>query len=424
MGGHDFKSFLASLSSFKTTGAEEAVEPDPPTVAIEPLVPLLAPIAPAPEPAAARPDERGIATPPLSLEAMFQQLLEWRGSDLHLSAGLPPTIRIHGDIYATEFPTLSHADVMALLFPAMTERERDEFTRTGDVDFSIEVPGLARFRVNCLQQYRGMAAVFRVIPHEVPRLEDLGLPPAIGAIARYRKGLILVTGPTGSGKSTTMAAMINAINESRRAHIITIEDPLEFIHPSKNCLVSHREIGRDASGFADALRAALREDPDIVLVGEMRDLDTVRQAIKAAEMGLLVLGTLHTNHAAKAIDRIIDIYPANEQDQVRTMLSESLRAVVAQQLVKRADGHGRAVVQEILIATPGLGNMIREGKTHQIASVIQTGRDVGMQSMDMALIDLVQRHVITPAVARERATDLRGFLRAGINFEDAGAPLS
>ncbi|MBM3461928.1 MAG: type IV pilus twitching motility protein PilT [Armatimonadetes bacterium] len=370
-------------------------------------------------PPATPPPVRVASESSVKLADLFDWMMAHEGSDLHLSSGLPPNVRVHGDIQTTGFPVLQDEDIRALMFATMTDADRQAFMASGDVDYSIEQPGVARFRVNCMEQYRGMAAVLRVIPHKVPLLAGMGMPDVITEIAHFKKGLILVTGPTGSGKSTTMAAIINEINETRNAHIITIEDPLEFVHPSKSCLVTHREIGRDANSFSDALRAAIREDPDIVLVGEMRDLDTVAQAIKAAEMGLLVLGTLHTNSAAKAIDRVIDIFPVNQQDQIRTMLSDSLRAVVAQQLLKRGDGKGRVPVQEILLSTPGLGNMIREGKTHQIASVIQTGRDVGMQSMDQALIDLVQRNLITPAAAKERASDLRAFQRAGIVFDEA-----
>ncbi|HEY3997679.1 MAG TPA: PilT/PilU family type 4a pilus ATPase [Candidatus Xenobia bacterium] len=352
----------------------------------------------------------------LSLQGLLEQLVAVGGSDLHLSAGVPPCYRLKGDMVPQNFAPLTAQEIEAMLFPVMSEEQRAHFEENSDLDFAMELPGLARFRVNFARQYRGMLSVMRIIPREIPNLAQLGLPAAIDRLCRTRRGMVIVTGPTGSGKSTTLAAMINEINQQRQAHIITIEDPIEFVHDSKKCLITHREIGQHAVSFADAIRAAVREDPDIILVGEMRDLDTVSQAVKAAEMGLLVLATLHTNNAAKAVDRIIDIFPAEDQEQIRVTLSEALKGVVAQQLLKKADGKGRVAVHEILIGTPALSNLIRDAKTHQIPGVIQTGRDVGMQLMDQGLIDLIQKGLITPEIAREKATDYRNFQRAGINL--------
>ncbi len=365
--------------------------------------------------------ERILRSPrsPVDLHELFKHMVEWGASDLHLSAGLPPSFRIHGDIFASDFGLLSADHIMSMVLPSMPEAQRRELVEKGDTDYSIEVPEVARFRVNVMQQNRGVAAVFRAIAQQIPDLDALGLPPAVRQIVKLRKGLVLVTGPAGSGKSTTLAAMIGAINKDRKAHIITIEDPLEFTHESDQCLITHREIGAEATTFGDALRAAMREGPDIVLVGELHDLDTVAQAIKTADMGLLVFASLHTPSAAKAIDRLVDIFPAEQQEQIRVMLAESLKAVLAQQLIKRADGQGRVVAAEMLWAVPGLANLIRDGKTSQIPSLIQTGRDLGMQSMDQALIDLVKKNQITALAARERAGDLRAFQRAGIVFDDS-----
>lgn len=355
--------------------------------------------------------------PSLSLRLLLEHLVEVSGSDLHLSAGVPACIRLKGDIQSTGVDPMTPEEMEQMLLPILSEEQAEVFRQTSDLDFALEVPGLARFRVNFARQYRGMSCVMRIIPKDIPRLADLNLPAVIERIANTRRGLVIVTGPTGSGKSTTLAAMLNEINLNRQAHIITIEDPIEFVHESKKSLITHREVGTHATSFADAIRAAVREDPDIVLVGEMRDLDTVSQAVRAAEMGMLVLATLHTNNASKAVDRIIDIFPAEDQEQIRITLSEGLKAVVAQQLLKRADNKGRIAVHEILVGSPALSNLIREQKTHQIPSVIQTGRDVGMQLMDQGLIELIQKGLITPEQAREKATDLRNFQRAGIHLE-------
>jgi twitching motility protein PilT len=292
-----------------------------------------------------------------------------------------------------------------LLMPLADDRERKSFEKAGNLDIAHEIEGLARFRVNLLRQHNGMGAVFRVIPSRIPTVEELNLPPVLKTLAASKRGIIIVTGPTGSGKSTTMAAMINYINQTRHGHIITIEDPIEFTHSSQNCLIDHRQVGHHTRSFAEALKAALREDPDIVLVGEMRDLETIALAITAAEMGVLVFGTLHTNSAAKTIDRIIDVFPSKQQEQVRSQLSQSLKGVVAQQLLKTADGQGRCAAVEVLICNLGLSNLIREGKTNQIGSFIQMGKDEGMISMDDALYALVESGKITPQMAFTRSIE-------------------
>jgi len=351
-----------------------------------------------------------------SLGSLFKEMINRRASDLHITVGSVPLIRIHGDLYRTEYPPITQELAQELLYPLLNDNQRYSFEDSGDLDFAIEIQGMARFRVNCFMQNRGLGAAFRLIPNQVPRLEDLGLPRAVRRIARMKKGLVIVTGPTGSGKTTTLAAIVNEINLNRQAHIITIEDPLEFIHNSQRCLITQREVGTHSNNFAEALKAAIREDPDIIMVGEMRDLDTINQAIRAAETGLLVLGTLHTNSASKTIDRIIDVFPTDEQEQIRTMLSDSLKAVLAQQLLKTRDGRGRVVAMEILIATPGLANVIREGKSYQIETMIQTGKEQGMQGMDLALIRLIKAGLIDPEQIRERVIDFRAFERAGITF--------
>lgn len=355
-------------------------------------------------------------SPDYYIDDLFHQIFNLGASDLHLAVGAPPVFRIKGDMNFTDLPLLEQKFMEKILYPIITADQREQFEKTGNIDFAHEVPGLARFRGNYMRQYNGMTAVFRIIPSKIPTVEELGLPPILNKIALYKRGLVIVTGPTGSGKSTTLAAMINHINENRSAHIITIEDPIEFTHQSKKCLIDHREVGHHATSFADALRAAVREDPDIILVGEMRDLETISLAIKAAETGLLVFGTLHTNSAAKTVDRIIDVFPAKQQEQIRSMLSESLKSVVAQQLLKTADGKGRVASIEILIATMGLGNLIREGKTSQISTIIQMGRSDGMQTMDMHLVELVKAGKITVGVAEERALDKTVFQRSGIQM--------
>jgi len=325
-------------------------------------------------------------------------------SDLHLSAGLPPMIRVDGDIRRINVPPLDHKVVHGLIYDIMNDKQRKDFEEFYETDFSFEIPGLARFRVNAYNQQRGAAAAFRTIPTNILSLEELGCPPVFKEIADVPRGLVLVTGPTGSGKSTTLAAVINYKNENEFAHILTIEDPIEFVHESKKCLLNQREVHRDTLGFNEALRSALREDPDIILVGEMRDLETIRLALTAAETGHLVFGTLHTSSAAKTIDRVIDVFPAGEKSMVRSMLSESLRAVISQTLLKKVGG-GRTAAWEIMIGNPAIRNLIREDKVAQMYSAIQTGQATGMQTLDQHLQELVRRNVITRLDARVRAVN-------------------
>ncbi len=323
-------------------------------------------------------------------------------SDLHLSAGLPPMIRVDGDVRRINLPPLEHREVHALIYEIMNDKQRKDFEEFLETDFSFEVPGVARFRVNAFNQNRGAGAVFRTIPSKVLTMEDLGMGQVFKDIAMVPRGLVLVTGPTGSGKSTTLAAMVDFINDNRYDHILTIEDPIEFVHESKKCLVNQREVHRDTHGFNEALRSALREDPDIILVGELRDLETIRLALTAAETGHLVFGTLHTTSAAKTIDRVIDVFPAEEKEMVRSQLSESLQAVISQTLLKRAAG-GRVAAHEIMIGIPAIRNLIREGKIAQMYSAIQTGHSVGMQTLDQCLEELVGKRLIAREVAREKA---------------------
>lgn len=329
-------------------------------------------------------------------------------SDLHLSAGLPPMIRVDGDIRRINLPPLDHKTVHGLIYDIMNDKQRKDYEEFLETDFSFEIPGLARFRVNAFNQNRGAGAVFRTIPSNILTLEQLNCPPIFKEIADQPRGLVLVTGPTGSGKSTTLAAMLNYINENRFAHILTIEDPIEFVHQSKKCLVNQREVHRDTLGFSEALRSALREDPDIILVGEMRDLETIRLALTAAETGHLVFGTLHTVSAAKTIDRIVDVFPAGEKPMVRSMLSESLRAVISQTLLKKIGG-GRVAAHEIMIGTPAIRNLIREDKVAQMYSAIQTGQAVGMQTLDQSLQDLVRRNIVSRQEAASRAVNKELF---------------
>ncbi|MDH3642456.1 MAG: type IV pilus twitching motility protein PilT [Gammaproteobacteria bacterium] len=323
-------------------------------------------------------------------------------SDLHLSAGLPPMIRVDGDVRRINLPPLEHEEVHSLIYEIMNDKQRKDFEEFLETDFSFEVPGVARFRVNAFNQNRGAGAVFRTIPSKVLTMEDLEMGQVFKDVSMVPRGLVLVTGPTGSGKSTTLAAMVDFINDNRYDHILTIEDPIEFVHESKKCLVNQREVHRDTHGFNEALRSALREDPDIILVGELRDLETIRLALTAAETGHLVFGTLHTTSAAKTIDRIIDVFPAEEKDMVRSMLSESLQSVISQTLLKRANG-GRVAAHEIMIGTPAIRNLIREDKVAQMYSAIQTGSGLGMQTLDQCLTELVQKRTITREIAREKA---------------------
>jgi twitching motility protein PilT len=323
-------------------------------------------------------------------------------SDLHLSAGLPPMIRVDGDVRRINLPPMEHKQVHGLIYEIMNDKQRKDFEEFLETDFSFEVPGVARFRVNAFNQNRGAGAVFRTIPSKVLTMEELGMGNVFRDICAVPRGLVLVTGPTGSGKSTTLAAMIDFINDNKYEHVLTIEDPIEFVHESKKCLVNQREVHRDTHGFAEALRSALREDPDIILVGEMRDLETIRLALTAAETGHLVFGTLHTTSAAKTIDRIVDVFPANEKSMVRSMLSESLQAVVSQTLMKK-NGGGRVAAHEIMRGTPAIRNLIREDKVAQMYSAIQTGASLGMQTMDQCLADLVARRIVSREAARTKA---------------------
>lgn len=329
-------------------------------------------------------------------------------SDLHLSAGLPPMIRVDGDIRRINVPALEHKVVHALVYDIMNDKQRKDFEEFLENDFSFESPGLARFRVNAFNQARGASAVFRTIPSKVLTLEELGCPTTFKEIVDVPRGLVLVTGPTGSGKSTTLAAMMDYKNDNDYSHILTIEDPIEFVHSSKKCLINQREVHRDTLGFSEALRSALREDPDIILVGELRDLETIRLALTAAETGHLVFGTLHTSSAAKTIDRIIDVFPAGEKSMVRSMLSESLRSVIAQTLLKKIGG-GRIAAWEIMVGTPAIRNLIREDKVAQMYSAIQTGQAAGMQTMDQALKELVQRGVVSRLDAKAKAQNKDQF---------------
>ena len=327
-----------------------------------------------------------------------------KASDLHLSAGQPPIIRVDGDMRRLDVPALDHKTVHSMVYDIMNDKQRKDFEEFYETDFSFEIPSLARFRVNAFNQNRGAGGVFRTIPSKVLTLEDLGCPPIFKDIADQPRGVVLVTGPTGSGKSTTLAALINYINEKDFSHILTIEDPIEFIHESKKSLINQREVFQHTLGFTEALRSALREDPDIILVGEMRDLETIRLALTAAETGHLVFATLHTNSAAKTIDRIIDVFPAGEKDMIRAMLSESLRAVISQALFKKTGG-GRIAAHEIMIATPAIRNLIRENKVAQMYSAIQTGQATGMQTLDQNLQGLVRAGQVNKLDARYMAVN-------------------
>ena len=331
-----------------------------------------------------------------------------KASDLHLSAGLPPMIRVHGDVRRINVDPLEHKQVHDMVYDIMNDSQRKNYEETLECDFSFEIQGLARFRVNAFNQNRGAGAVFRTIPSQILSLEELGCPRVFAELIAQPQGLVLVTGPTGSGKSTTLAAMIDHINKNEFGHILSVEDPIEFVHTSQKCLINQREVHRDTHGFNEALRSALREDPDYILVGELRDLETIRLALTAAETGHLVFATVHTSSAAKTIDRIIDVFPAGEKPMVRSMLSESLRAVISQSLMKKVGG-GRIAAHEIMVGIPAIRNLIREDKVAQMYSSIQTGQNVGMQTLDQCLQDLTKRGLVTKPQAREYAKDKRLF---------------
>ncbi len=334
-----------------------------------------------------------------SIDDLFKMMVSRDASDLHLSAGASPIMRISGDMIPLEIPALTSADVQNLVFEILSDKQKKKFIENWELDCSYHLPGIGRFRINVFMQRRGLGAVFRQIPTEIKSMEELGLPSILRSFTKLHRGLVLVTGPTGSGKSTTLAAMIHTINMTMSKHILTVEDPIEFVHENRKSLISQREVSSHTKSFKNALKAALREDPDIILVGEMRDLETIELALTAAETGHLVFGTLHTNSAPKTVDRIIDVFPEGAQSQIRTLLSESLKGVVAQQLFKRADKPGRVAALEILVNTPAVGNLIREGKTYQIPSIMQTGHEVGMVTFDRALKELVAAGKLTSDVA-------------------------
>ncbi|MGE4470886.1 MAG: type IV pilus twitching motility protein PilT [Desulfovibrio sp.] len=350
------------------------------------------------------------------INSFFRMLHEHGGSDLHLSAGAPPMLRLQGDLQRIKHPVFSDEQLRELLFEVTPEAKIKEFEETGDVDFAYEVPHLARYRVNFFRQHRGMGAVFREIPQQILTVRELGLPDQLAELALLEKGIVLVTGPTGSGKSTTLAALIDHANRHRRDHILTIEDPIEFVHESRGCLVNQREVGRHTGSFKAALRGALREDPDILLVGEMRDYETIALALEAAETGHLVLSTLHTVSAVKTIDRIIEVFPEDMQAQVRSSFADSFKAVISQTLMKRADGQGRVAAVEVLRGTPAVRNLIRKSENHQIPSVMQTNKHGGMQPLDDHIRTLLEQGIIDRATARHHALDRS-------KFEDA-SPLS
>ncbi len=365
---------------------------------------------------------------------LLGKLLEANGSDLHLTAGTPPTVRVHGELERLEeYPPLTPRALQGMIYAILPQKMRERFEQELELDMSYSLPGRARFRVNVYMQRDAVGAVFRVIPFEIKNLDDLGLPPVAADLARFPRGFVVVTGPTGSGKSTTLAAMVDVVNRERAGHIMTVEDPIEFLHKHKSCVVNQREIGADTHSFAAALKHVLRQDPDVILVGEMRDLETISTAITAAETGHLVFATLHTQDAPQTIDRIIDVFPPHQQQQTRVQLSTTLQGVITQQLVPTVDGKGRVVAAEVMVATPGIRNLIREGKVHQIYSAMQAGGRYGMQTMDMSLASHVKAGRVTQQMAFERCHDPEELQRligstgalsafaGGGNYNDAGA---
>ncbi len=360
----------------------------------------------------------------IDLVALLRFAKEQGASDLHLSAGMPPMLRINGEMVRLKTEPLTREDALIAVRSVMTDTQRKNFEQHLDIDFAIDIGDVARFRANAFQHHRGAGAVFRVVPNKVVTLDDLGMPKVLKELASRDKGLVLVTGPTGSGKSTTLAAMVDYINEHESGHILTIEDPIEFLHESKRSLVNQREVGPHTEAFATALRAALREDPDVILVGEMRDLDTTQLAISAAETGHLVLATLHTNSAAKTIDRVVDIFPPEQQQQIRTMLSESIEGVITQTLLPSKDGNGRVAALEVLVGVPALRNLIRENKTAQILSVIQTGAQYGMQSLDQSLRELVMQGKLSREEAMKKSSNPSQFDGPNAAPASSGRPVA
>jgi twitching motility protein PilT len=348
---------------------------------------------------------------------LLLEVVDRRASDLHLTAGAAPMVRVRGRLAAVDgYPTLTPTDTREIVYSILSNDQRQRLENNWQIDFAYQIPGRARFRVNAYFQRSALGAAFRLIPFDIAPLESLGLPPSVADMATRPRGLVLVTGPTGSGKSTTLASLLDVINETREEHVMTIEDPIEFLHRHKKCIVNQRELGSDATTFAEALKAALRQDPDVILVGEMRDMETISTAITAAETGHLVFATLHTQDTPQTIDRIVDVFPGNQQGQIRTQLSVGLQGIVTQQLLPTADGAGRCVAAEVLVPTPAVRNLIREGKTHQIYSLIQTGGQHGMQTMDSSLATLVRENKITMAVAETRATEpseMRKLVQSG-----------